>query len=177
MLLLKLMKKYFPQNSKSKKVEIKKSSIKFHLDDKGRRVFDFGDGIKEAPKEDNLEEPLESLEQIEQNKKDQIKIRMENKIKNLQAETSVFKCEKCNMIFTDNTSYKEHLNGKLHNQMIGNNLNIKNSSVSAVKDKLLKMKREREQKIKLEKEAKKQKEKEIKEEKDIKDIKSKRFKP
>ncbi|MCQ2816520.1 MAG: hypothetical protein MJ252_04550 [archaeon] len=152
------MKKYFPQN-KSKANQLKKTSnVKFHLDDKGRRIFDF-DEPKEV-KEENSEEK-DTLEEIEKNKKEQIKIRMQNKIKNLDAEKSVFKCEKCNLIFTDKTSFTDHLNGKLHNTMVGNTMNIKNSSLLKVREKLLTKKRDRELKHKL---NKAKKEEEIKEE-------------
>lgn len=111
---------------KNKKLQnIKKTSaIPFHLDDKGRRVFDF------------------SKTMIIESKKEQDKVRRENLVKN--TIDSEFKCEKCDMIFTDNIAYKNHLNGKKHNAVIGNDMKVKQSTVESVRERLLMKKRERE---------------------------------
>lgn len=124
------MKKYFPSKNVKKETKSNVSNIvKYHLDDKGRRVFDFKD--------------QDELKMIEINKKEHQKLRNEYKLKNLNSETSKFKCENCNLVFTDSDSYKDHLNGKLHNMIIGNTLNVKNASLEKVKQKLLNKKRER----------------------------------
>ena len=48
------------------------------------------------------------------------------------------------MIFTDNIAYKNHLNGKKHNAVIGNDMKVKQSTVESVRERLLMKKRERE---------------------------------
>ena len=119
------MKKKFsnPQNKKKAK-NLKKKSVPFHYDDKGRRIFDF-------PKSE-----------IQLKKKEQIQSREENLTKNLCS--SQFKCEKCDLVFTDNLAYKDHLNGKKHNMKIGNDMIVKQSTVESIREKLLAKKRERE---------------------------------
>lgn len=109
---------------KNKKQKNKPSAIPFHLDDKGRRVFDF------------------SKTMIIETKKEQDKVRRENLAKN--TTSSEFKCEKCDMIFTDNIALKNHLNGKKHNAVIGNDMKVKQSTVESVRERLLMKKRERE---------------------------------
>ena len=116
-------------NIKTKKDNKKKSTkkIAFHLDDKGRRIFDFS--------------------QIQLEKREQIKNRKEKLKQNLAFETATFKCEKCQLTFTDNISYQEHLNGKSHNAKV--HLQVKEATVESIKEKLLEKKRERDiQKLK-----------------------------
>ena len=114
-------------NIKTKKDNKKKANkkIAFHLDDKGRRIFDFS--------------------QIQLEKREQIKNRKEKLKQNLV--TATFKCEKCQLTFTDNISYQEHLNGKSHNSKV--HLQVKEATVESIKEKLLEKKRERDiQKLK-----------------------------
>ena len=127
-------------NIKTKKDNKKKSTkkIAFHLDDKGRRIFDFS--------------------QIQLEKREQIKQRKENLKINLAYETATFKCEKCQLTFTDNISYQEHLNGKSHNAKI--HLQVKEATVESIKEKLLEKKRERDKQKLKEKELRKKKLKE-----------------
>ncbi len=116
-------------NIKTKKDNKKKSNkkIAFHLDDKGRRIFDFS--------------------QIQLEKREQIKNRKEKLKQNLVFETATFRCEKCQLTFTDNISYQEHLNGKSHNAKV--HLQVKEATVESIKEKLLEKKRERDiQKLK-----------------------------
>jgi hypothetical protein len=116
-------------NIKTKKDNKKKANkkIAFHLDDKGRRIFDFS--------------------QIQLEKREQIKNRKEKLKQNLVFETATFRCEKCQLTFTDNISYQEHLNGKSHNAKV--HLQVKEATVESIKEKLLEKKRERDiQKLK-----------------------------
>jgi uncharacterized C2H2 Zn-finger protein len=116
-------------NIKTKKDNKKKANkkIAFHLDDKGRRIFDFS--------------------QIQLEKREQIKNRKEKLKQNLVFETATFRCEKCQLTFTDNISYQEHLNGKSHNSKV--HLQVKEATVESIKEKLLEKKRERDiQKLK-----------------------------
>ena len=109
---------------KKSKNKIKSSLIPFHYDDKGRRVFDF------------------SKTMLIETKKEQDKVRRENLVKN--TISSEFKCEKCDMVFTDNIALKNHLNGKKHNANVGNDMKVKQSTVESVRERLLMKKRERE---------------------------------
>ena len=116
-------------NIKTKKDNKKKANkkIAFHLDDKGRRIFFFF--------------------QIQLEKREQIKNRKEKLKQNLVFETATFRCEKCQLTFTDNISYQEHLNGKSHNSKV--HLQVKEATVESIKEKLLEKKRERDiQKLK-----------------------------
>ena len=116
-------------NIKTKKDNKKKANkkIAFHLVDKGRRIFDFS--------------------QIQLEKREQIKNRKEKLKQNLVFETATFRCEKCQLTFTDNISYQEHLNGKSHNSKV--HLQVKEATVESIKEKLLEKKRERDiQKLK-----------------------------
>ena len=123
--------------------------IKYHLDDKGRRVFDFSTiNFDNNPKniiitsDDNIitKDSLIKEKQIQKQK------RYENLNKNLSK--SKFRCTICDLPFTDNISLQEHLNSKNHNKLIGNELKIKESNINNIKQKLLNKKHERE-KIKL----------------------------
>ena len=100
------------------------SKIKYHLDDKGRRVFE--------------------LDKIKIEKKEQEEKRKENLKKN--QINSTFICKDCGLTFTDNISLQEHFNSKQHNKAVGNTMNIKEVGVSAIKEKMLKLKIEREKK-------------------------------
>ena len=100
-----------------------KSRIPFHLDDKGRRVFD--------------------LDKIQKEKKEQEERRKElNKQIKLNA---TLVCSYCGVAFTDNMSYQEHMNSKQHNKVIGNSMNVKEVTVNTIKEKLLKLKKQREE--------------------------------
>lgn len=127
------MKKLLTNNNHIKKNKEKKlppQNLPYHLDDKGRRKFDF------------------SKAHVNILKAEIMKKREENLNKNLNVEISTFKCEKCNLIFTDNIALKNHLNGKKHNFVIGNDLKIKQSTVESVREKLLSRKRGKEEKNK-----------------------------
>ena len=54
-------------------------------------------------------------------------------------------CKVCGISFTDNMAYQEHMNSKQHNKMVGNTMNIKEVTVNTIKEKLLKLKKEREE--------------------------------
>ena len=105
------------------KASIVKSKIPYHLDDKGRRVFDL-DKIKKVKEE-------QELRRKENNKK--IKF------------NATLVCKVCGISFTDNMAYQEHMNSKQHNKMVGNTMNIKEVTVNTIKEKLLKLKKEREE--------------------------------
>ena len=100
-----------------------KSKIPYHLDDKGRRVFDL-DKIKK-----------EKEEQEERRKENNKKIKI----------NATLVCKQCGMAFTDNMAYQEHMNSKQHNKIVGNTMNVKEVTVNTIKEKLLKLKQEREQ--------------------------------
>ena len=89
-----------------------KSKIPFHLDDKGRRVFD--------------------LDKIQKEKKEQ-----EERRKELNA---TLVCSNCGVAFTDNMAYQEHMNSKQHNKVIGNSMNVKEVTVNTIKEKMMKLK-------------------------------------
>ena len=99
------------------------SRIPFHLDDKGRRVFD--------------------LDKFKKEKQEQEQRRKENNKKIKINATLV--CNYCGLAFTDNMSYQEHINSKQHNKIVGNNMNIKEVTVNAIKEKLLKLRQQREE--------------------------------
>ena len=101
----------------------KKAKIPFHLDDKGRRVFDL-DKIKK-----------EKEEQEERRKENNKKIKI----------NATLVCNHCGMAFTDNMAYQEHMNSKQHNKIVGNTMNVKEVTVDTIKEKLLKLKRQREE--------------------------------
>ena len=98
------------------------SKVKYHLDDKGRRVFE--------------------LDQIKIEKKEQEEKRKENLKKN--QINSTFICKECGLTFTDNISLQEHFNSKQHNKTVGNTMNIKEVGINTIKEKMLKIKLERE---------------------------------
>ena len=88
-----------------------------------------------------------NFSQIQLEKREQIKNRKEKLKQNLVFETATFRCEKCQLTFTDNISYQEHLNGKSHNSKV--HLQVKEATVESIKEKLLEKKRERDiQKLK-----------------------------
>ena len=97
--------------------------IPFHLDDKGRRVFDL-DKFKK-----------EKLEQEQRRKENNKKIKI----------NATLVCNYCGLAFTDNMSYQEHINSKQHNKIVGNNMNIKEVTVNTIKEKLLKLRQQREE--------------------------------
>ncbi len=100
-----------------------KSKIPFHLDDKGRRVFD--------------------LDKIQKEKKEQEERRKElNKMIKLNA---TLVCSNCGVAFTDNMAYQEHMNSKQHNKVIGNSMNVKEVTVNTIKEKMMKLKKQREE--------------------------------
>ena len=100
-----------------------KSRIPFHLDDKGRRVFDL-DKIK---KEKELQE--------ERRKENSKKIKI----------NATLVCNHCGLAFTDNMAYQEHINSKQHNKIVGHTMNVKEVTVNTIKEKLLKLKQQREE--------------------------------
>ena len=106
-----------------KKVNKVKSRIPFHLDDKGRRVFDL-DKIK---KEKELQE--------ERRKENSKKIKI----------NATLVCNHCGLAFTDNMAYQEHINSKQHNKIVGHTMNVKEVTVNTIKEKLLKLKQQREE--------------------------------
>ena len=106
-----------------KKVNKIKSRIPFHLDDKGRRVFDL-DKIK---KEKELQE--------ERRKENSKKIKI----------NATLVCNHCGLAFTDNMAYQEHINSKQHNKIVGHTMNVKEVTVNTIKEKLLKLKQQREE--------------------------------
>ena len=108
---------------KEVKTNIVKSRIPFHLDDKGRRVFDL-DKIKK-----------EKEEQIERRKENNKKIKI----------NATLVCKSCGMAFTDNMAYQEHMNSKQHNKIVGNTMNVKEVTVNTIKEKLKKLKQQREE--------------------------------
>ena len=100
-----------------------KSKIPFHLDDKGRRVFDW--------------------DKIQKEKKEQEERRKElNKMIKLNA---TLVCSNCGVAFTDNMAYQEHMNSKQHNKVIGNSMNVKEVTVNTIKEKMMKLKKQREE--------------------------------
>ena len=108
---------------KEEKKVNKKSRIPFHLDDKGRRVFDL-DKIK---KEKELQE--------ERRKENSKKIKI----------NATLVCNHCGLAFTDNMAYQEHINSKQHNKIVGHTMNVKEVTVNTIKEKLLKLKQQREE--------------------------------
>ena len=100
-----------------------KPKIPYHLDDKGRRVFDL-DKIKK-----------EKEEQEERRKENNKKIKI----------NATLVCNHCGMAFTDNMAYQEHMNSKQHNKIVGNTMNVKEVTVNTIKTKLLKLKQQREE--------------------------------
>ncbi len=108
---------------KETKTNVIKSKFPFHLDDKGRRVFDL-DKIKK-------EKEIQEERRKENNKK--IKI------------NATLVCNHCGMAFTDNMAYQEHINSKQHNKIVGNTMNVKEVTVNTIKEKLQKLKRQREE--------------------------------
>ena len=100
-----------------------KSRIPFHLDDKGRRVFDL-DKIKK-----------EKEEQIERRKENNKKIKI----------NATLVCKNCGMAFTDNMAYQEHMNSKQHNKIVGNTMNVKEVTINTIKEKMKKLKQQREE--------------------------------
>ena len=108
---------------KKKESNIPKSKIPYHLDDKGRRVFD--------------------LDKIQKEKKEQEERRKElNKMIKLNA---TLVCSNCGVAFTDNMAYQEHMNSKQHNKIIGNSMNVKEVTVNTIKEKMMKLKKQREE--------------------------------
>ena len=148
------MKKKF-SNLKSLKYKSKnntknntKNKIKYHLDDKGRRIFDLSSCNFDS--NNNIiitnDDNIITKDSIIKEKKIQKQKRYENLNKKLLK--SKFRCSICDLPFTDNISLQEHLNSKNHNKLIGNELKIKESDIKNIKQKLLNKKHERE-KIKL----------------------------
>lgn len=123
-------------HSKKKKSDKK---IPFHFDDKGRRVFDF------KKQRNTMMISQKEKEDINNMKKEQKQLREEMKKSNLNIENAAFKCQICELTFTDSLGYKDHLNGKKHNMVVGNSLTIKVSTVESVREKMLSKKREREE--------------------------------
>ena len=104
---------------KKEETQTQKSNIPYHLDDKGRRVFD--------------------LDKIQKEKKEQEERRKElNKQIKLNA---TLVCTNCGVAFTDNMAYQEHMNSKQHNKIMGNSMNIKEVTVNTIKEKLIKFTR------------------------------------
>ena len=106
---------------KTSKVPI--SRIPFHLDDKVRRVFD--------------------LDKIKKEKEEQEERRKENN-KKMKINATLI-CTHCGLAFTDNMSYQEHINSKQHNKIVGNTMNVKEVTVNKIKEKLLKLRQQREE--------------------------------
>jgi len=142
------MKKKF-SNLKSLKYKKNKSTakkIKYHLDDKGRRIFDFSSLNLEKSSNNIIitnDDNFITKDSLIKEKQIQKQKRYENLNKNLSK--SKFRCSICDLPFTDNISLQEHLNSKNHNKLIGK---IKESDINNIKQKLLNKKHERE-KIKL----------------------------
>ena len=123
----KKFKKKIPEEitfgKKKEETSTQKSNIPYHLDDKGRRVFD--------------------LDKIQKEKKEQEERRKElNKQIKLNA---TLVCTNCGVAFTDNMAYQEHMNSKQHNKIVGNSMNIKEVTVNTIKEKLMKLKKQREE--------------------------------
>ena len=109
------------------------AEIKYTTDEKGRRRFIF--------------DCLESDENDIKKKKNRENNNRGNSNNIVNKYTGIyhdFKCDKCDMVFNDNLSLQEHLNGKIHNKTIGNSMNIKNSSLKSIKNKLAEVKEIRE---------------------------------
>ena len=100
-----------------------KSKIPFHLDDKGRRIFDLNKIQKEKQEQEERRKELNK----------QIKL------------NATLVCSNCGVAFTDNMSYQEHMNSKQHNKIVGNSMNIKEVTVNTIKEKLKKLKKQREE--------------------------------
>ena len=119
-------------NKDKKQKQQHNAHFKIKYDDKGRRIFQFNKN-NNTNNESNEQTNKETLKQK----------REENLHKNLNPSTSKFKCEICELIFTDNLAYKDHLNGKKHNLKIRNDMKIKQSSIQTIREKLLSKKRPR----------------------------------
>lgn len=52
-----------------------------------------------------------------------------------------FYCKTCDCVLKDNVTYYDHLNGKKHNRMLGNNMKVERVTSDTVKNKLLGLKR------------------------------------
>ena len=115
----------FGKKKKDKEVKAKtiKSKIPFHYDDKGRRVFDLDKFKKEKE------------EQEERRKENNKKIKI----------NATLICKHCGMAFTDNMAFQEHMNSKQHNKIVGNTMIVKEVTVNTIKEKLQKLKRQREE--------------------------------
>ena len=123
----KKYKKKIPEEitfgKKKEEPAVQKPKIPFHLDDKGRRIFD--------------------LDKIQKEKKEQEERRKElNKQIKLNA---TLVCTNCGVAFTDNMAYQEHMNSKQHNKVVGNSMNVKEVTVDTIKEKLMKLKKQREE--------------------------------
>ena len=123
----KKFKKKIPEvitfGKKKEESSAPKPKIPYHLDDKGRRVFD--------------------LDKIQKEKKEQEERRKElNKMIKLNA---TLVCSNCGVAFTDNMAYQEHMNSKQHNKVVGNSMNVKEVTVDTIKEKLKKLKKQREE--------------------------------
>ena len=123
----KKFKKKIPEvitfGKKKEESSAPKPKIPYHLDDKGRRVFD--------------------LDKIQKEKKEQEERRKElNKQIKLNA---TLVCTNCGVAFTDNMAYQEHMNSKQHNKVVGNSMNVKEVTVDTIKEKLKKLKKQREE--------------------------------
>ena len=58
-----------------------------------------------------------------------------------------FFCKTCNCSLKDNQAYLDHFNGKRHNQLLGMNMKVEKIGLDKVKEKLLNLKRQSEQKM------------------------------
>lgn len=60
-----------------------------------------------------------------------------------------FYCKICDILMKDSLAYADHLNGKMHQRLLGMTMRTERATVSGVKDKFAALKRKREQKSNL----------------------------
>ena len=126
-------------------------------DDKGRRKWDTSelssfahlpDQVDKISPNDIKKFPTVSEHSFLQTREnDAIKIEdlIGKKVSNTQKlkpdEEAGFYCKTCECVLKDSTTYYDHMNGKKHNRMLGNNMKVERVSCDSVKNKLLGLKR------------------------------------
>jgi hypothetical protein len=124
-----------------------KSKLNTYIDDKGRKRYDISSIYKppvpeEKPKKVIPSEKRTFLKPHEETiDLEDIKGKTISLNKQTGGMTGVFFCKACNCALTDNAAYIEHLAGKSHNRMLGMNMKVEKVGVDKVREKLLGLKR------------------------------------
>ena len=110
--------------------------VKIKYDDKGRKIYDFSDFNFDKNEDVHLEnKPKDINEYLDYNEIHNKDLVVDSK------KRGAFLCSVCNINMKDSGAYIEHLNGKLHNSKLGNNLKVKKITLEEVREKLLSVKR------------------------------------